>query len=172
MEAAEMDGYPKSVKEAREQDAKHYFTGKPCPVGHVALRWTSTMGCVECRERHNAKFLSTEAGKASLQKSQQRYYYANKQARKENLQRWRQNNPERAKWHAGATKRLRKRATTAYGQKGVKELYALARKLGLTVDHIVPLNHPRVCGLHNIFNLQLLSLEENIKKRNHFEDEL
>lgn len=34
------------------------------------------------------------------------------------------------------------------------------------VDHIVPLNSPIVCGLHNEFNLQVIPAVENIKKGN------
>jgi len=34
------------------------------------------------------------------------------------------------------------------------------------VDHIVPLNHPLVCGLHCEHNLQLLFSDDNIKKSN------
>lgn len=38
-----------------------------------------------------------------------------------------------------------------------------------SVDHIVPINHPKVCGLHIPCNLQVITLEENVRKSNKFE---
>lgn len=40
---------------------------------------------------------------------------------------------------------------------------------GTQVDHIIPLNHPDVCGLHCRDNLQYLSPEENNLKSNRFD---
>ena len=37
-----------SRKEAIEQGLTRYFTGKPCPQGHVAERYTRKSGCVQC----------------------------------------------------------------------------------------------------------------------------
>ena len=50
----------------------------------------------------------------------------------------------------------------------IKELYKKASILKHHVDHIVPLQHNRVCGLHCIDNLQILSPYENISKSNKF----
>lgn len=40
---------------------------------------------------------------------------------------------------------------------------------GYEVDHIVPIKHPLVCGLHSITNLQYLTILDNRSKSNKFE---
>lgn len=37
-----------SRRDARAQGLKHYFTGKPCPRGHVSERYSSAYTCVKC----------------------------------------------------------------------------------------------------------------------------
>jgi 5-methylcytosine-specific restriction endonuclease McrA len=37
------------------------------------------------------------------------------------------------------------------------------------VDHIIPIAHPDVCGLHTFANLQIITSEENRKKGQHFD---
>ncbi len=49
--------------------------------------------------------------------------------------------------------------------KELEAAYAL-RGPGETLDHIVPLKHPMVCGLHVPWNLEVMSRERNAAKSN------
>lgn len=51
----------------------------------------------------------------------------------------------------------------------VNEFY-INRPEGHHVDHIVPLKHPLVCGLHVVANLQYLTSSDNDSKGNKFRD--
>lgn len=44
-----------SRKDAKAKGLKHYFTGKPCPKGHVSERFVSKYNCVECCSEQNKK---------------------------------------------------------------------------------------------------------------------
>jgi hypothetical protein len=56
----------------------------------------------------------------------------------------------------------------------IRAIYREADRLtGLTgvkhqVDHVIPLNHPRVCGLHVHFNLRAIPAGPNMSKNNHW----
>ena len=52
-------------------------------------------------------------------------------------------------------------------QEQLKNIY-MNRPKNYDVDHIIPLNHPLVCGLHVPWNLQYLTKEANSKKSNKF----
>lgn len=67
----------------------------------------------------------------------------------------------------------RLRATPAWANFAeIKKFYrladALTKQTGVRheVDHVVPLQSPLVCGLHNQFNLQVLPLKKNRTKSN------
>jgi hypothetical protein len=50
----------------------------------------------------------------------------------------------------------------------IKAIYMEARRVGLVVDHIIPLRGDTVCGLHVPANLQLLTYKDNQAKSNSF----
>ena len=56
----------------------------------------------------------------------------------------------------------------------IRKVYNLARKLSEdtgeahNVDHIVPLNHPRVCGLHVHWSLRAIPAGPNMAKSNYW----
>jgi len=70
---------------------------------------------------------------------------------------------------------MRKYATPCWANKtAIEELYMLARRLTLEtgveyeVDHIIPIRHPLVCGLHSIDNLRIITAQLNKRKSNFF----
>jgi hypothetical protein len=111
---------------------------------------------------------------------------------KTNLE-WQKNNPEYAKERNNRYKATengkivrrasrdayRKRCTDAsmnkYDMKKVYGIYKQCKQLCVAtgqeyhVDHIVPIRHPRVCGLHVSWNLQVIAKKDNLSKNNHFD---
>ena len=45
------NGLVVSRLEPKKAGLKRYFTGRPCPHGHVSERWVSGTGCVECHKK-------------------------------------------------------------------------------------------------------------------------
>jgi hypothetical protein len=63
---------------------------------------------------------------------------------------------------------LRKRGLHRPTWQSIEELanFYKGRPTGYHVDHIIPITHPLVCGLHVISNLQYLTKEDNLSKNN------
>lgn len=182
--------YPTNRADAKAQKAKYYFTGKPCSKGHIALRKTKGC-CVECmkedwiKDNERRKELpKSEASKAAGR----RYYEKNKDLVKakafarpvEDKRRYKSKfkieNPTLYKVLVNVRRRRHRQATPAWltqeQRDAIKQLYIQAQKLTeLTgvryeVDHIIPISHDDVCGLHVPWNLQVIPKEENLKKSN------
>lgn len=98
-------------------------------------------------------------------------------------EKWRENsiakrerNPGAIRSNNIARKYSQKKATPPWADMSkVNAFYKEARRLealdGIkrNVDHIVPIHHPLVCGLHVEHNLQVLTASENMSKHNKFE---
>ena len=178
----------KSRKEATIKKETRYFTGNPCPKGHIALRDTRSGGCVECANEYkkrryhtltkahqNAKSVEWRA------KNKEKVAEYNKQYRKNNLEyyiNWKKENKDLVN---AAT--IKRRTAKLYRMPKwvdkehielIKEVYKLAaertKQFGFPwhVDHIIPLQGELVSGLHVIENLQVIPGTENIKKHNRY----
>jgi 5-methylcytosine-specific restriction endonuclease McrA len=80
---------------------------------------------------------------------------------------WREANPAIRNATQGRRKAAKLRATPPWvDHEAINFVYRQAAAHDMTVDHIHPLQHPRLCGLHVPWNLQLLSREENSAKGN------
>ena len=72
--------------------------------------------------------------------------------------------------HKEALNRIRKRQASMQNKykNEIVLIYENARKVGLTVDHIIPLKGKTVSGLHVPWNLQLLTSVDNKRKGNSY----
>lgn len=86
-------------REAQQQGAKWYYTGKPCKHGHISKRQTSNGACWECaapRNRANgSKWYHERGGKARVQASCARWNKENAERKKAKNAEWRASNADR-----------------------------------------------------------------------------
>lgn len=152
--------------EAAQRGEPRYSTGRPCPNGHVCERVTKTAVCVECnkarlrrwnqrnRDRVNAKWVA--------------WHEANPSARAECGARWIAKNKHYIARISAARQRRVRRSTPQWADRDAIDRFYLNTPDGCQVDHVVPVTHPRVCGLHVVENLQYLPTHTNRTKGNWF----
>jgi hypothetical protein len=129
----------------------------------------------ECKfcsaERRKKYYLANR--KAKLEQARA-YRQANKEAVAEQRKAYRKANPHIINAIKAKRRATKQQATPAWVDlEAIKEMYQLAAifnstGINLQVDHIVPLQSDRVCGLHCEANLQLLPASDNIKKGNRY----
>ena len=147
--------------------------GSECPPLVKTSRWgTERQFCSNRCIKTNYRQKNPEKDKAAKQK----YVQNNPELRKESSTRYRKKNLSFYREYASLRSRRLFQAKPAclneFDLLFLEEIYDLAGKRGLEVDHIVPLKHPLVCGLHVPENLQLLTRSENARKNNRFDEDL
>jgi hypothetical protein len=120
-----------------------------------------------------------ESNADRLLKKNRDYRAANRERLKEAQRAWRKANHGKVIANVTARKKRVRRATPPWlsrsQRKEIQQFYVNAaaanEALGANyqVDHIVPIVHDLVCGLHVPWNLQLLTAEENVEKSNRFD---
>ena len=127
------------------------------------------------KERQRARY---SENRDAIQASRRQYYDSNPDARNRFLEYQRQyyeGNRIRFLVRGAKRRAARKQAFPKWADPAkIAEFYLLAerktRETGIrhVVDHIVPLQGKKVCGLHVEFNLQVLTEDENLRKFNKF----
>jgi hypothetical protein len=123
--------------------------------------------CKECARECAREYYKKNKG--SILEKAREYQQANKEQYMEQHKKYYLNNK-----HIFAAYNAKRRATKLQAsplwadQEKIKQIYA-TRPEGYHVDHIIPLQHPLVCGLHCEFNLQHLPAAENLTKHNRFD---
>lgn len=156
-------------KEARRVYLRQYRRNPENKVKAAAAsaRWARTPSGKAATLARVVRYLKTEKGKAA------RKAYAvtpkgRETARKASLS-WLKNNPSAHAAHQAHRRASKKSATPKWANiVQIKAIYKEAAGGGMHVDHIVPLVHPMVCGLHVENNLQLLTPADNIRKHNNW----
>lgn len=173
-------------RQAKELGLKKYFTNIPCKRGHVAERLVSDYNCVVCasewRETHqdeiqhrNQLFYSNN--KEEQLNKRKKYYNSNKEKELARRKNWKTNNISLCNAYNAQRRFFKRRATPKWFTlecHKIQQLYVYTKQLeSITgtswhVDHIVPLSHELVCGLHCLDNLQIIPKTTNLLKSNTF----
>lgn len=166
-----------SRAEAKAIGYKKYFTGKPCKHGHISERYTSSKHCLQCLKERN----KTPAFRAYY-KEYYKQYVQNQSAETKAYRSAIQRHKFSTRWRFGSRynsnlrKRRVKRATLKcpIDQIKVQQLYLDAKRMraetgrNYNVDHIIPIVHEIVCGLHCSANLRIVPYIANAAKGNTF----
>ena len=160
---------------AMQNGDPHYFTGKPCVNGHVALRHTNSRVCMEC-DRLAKEIARAKNPEASRAKKRASYSLNSKHACAQKKKYRHANKGKIAALNAKRKKHVKQRTPPWADMNKIKSYYNVCAFFNeingyvkYHVDHIVPLQGKIVSGLHVHNNLQLLLAAENIGKKNRFE---
>jgi len=168
--------------EASALGLKRYYTGKPCKHGHVAERLTTSNSCTVCDSIRKKRWYldNAEQTKARVKRN----YYDDPAAHNSRVVKWqasnrdkvsriksdwKKRNPEKIRADVRARK-TRFQYAPSHEREAIAQFY-IDKPEGYEVDHEIPIHHELVCGLHCIANLQYLTIEDNRRKSNKWNQE-
>jgi len=161
-------GHHKSIKKKR----KYIKSGKKCRTCAVKLCFIKGRRCSLCVVKKQSMPTQPQILKFCkicrvCQKSiPQKSHYCGKDCLKVNKK---PRNRKHIKTYRVNRKRRLRQNKPKWQSWGQIENFITTRPEGFHLDHIIPLNHPLVCGLNCIQNFQWLSPKENNIKSNKFD---
>lgn len=161
---------------AIDRGETHYFTGKPCKHGHMALRRIKDRKCMECDKVDKLTFKYVDKERMYAQHIAQ--YQKHRAKRLAQKKVYREQNRSAIVALATQRKKYIRLRTPAWIDKEERFLIVEAYRLAalrkeLTgfawhVDHKIPLQGELVSGLHVPENIQVIPWIDNIRKRNRY----
>ena len=141
--------------------------------------------CKECQAKHYVKNKDVIAprnrewhrsNKERERLSKQQYYKENREAILAKNKAWHEANPDKHRQRISRRRAAMKRCQPSWAdEERIGTVYAIAKWLEEVVpgqkyhvDHVIPIQHSLVCGLHVHENLAVLRAEENLSKQNKF----
>lgn len=121
------------------------------------------------------------ANREAVKEYSRKWSEENREASREKARRWGKENPDKVNARTSRRRCAKLQRTISLKQHHVEQMkavYAEAKRLSKAtgiphhVDHVVPLQGVYVSGLHVPWNLQVITAEENLSKKNHFVPDL
>ena len=148
-----------------EDDLDLFKKERTCKYGRVNV-------CKKCARATSSKWRGNNKQQVAVYNKQ--WAEDNKEYKAELGKQWRKKYPHKKNALTAKRRAAKLQATPLWFEqekKRVEILYATAQLTDMHVDHIVPLQNKKVCGLHCLHNLQLLTPTENISKGNRYDQE-